>query len=68
MRVYKQIKEINCVGSINEILNYIEKHNKYIDNIIIRKKEYTTIYDKQKPIQFIAKIIFTKGDYDETEI
>lgn len=68
MRMYKQIKEVNCIGSIDEILEYIQKHNKYIDNIIIRKKEYTNIYDEQKPIQFIAKIVFSKGDYNETEI
>lgn len=68
MRMYKQIKEVNCIGSIDEILEYIQKHNKYIDNIIIRKKEYTNTYEKQKSIQFVAKIIFSKGDYNETEI
>ena len=68
MRIVKQIKEKNCVGSIDEILEYIQNNNKYINNITIRKKECTNIYDEQKPIQFIAKIVFSKGDYNETEI
>lgn len=61
-------KELICIGSLNEILTFINNNKENIVSIDIKEKEPLTAYDLAKDTQYVAKIIYKRSDYDETKI
>lgn len=61
-------KELTCVGSLNEILTLINNDKENIFSIDIKEKDPLTVYDLSKDTQYMAKIIYKRGDYDEAKI